>query len=328
MTPLLSIVIVNWNGREDLARCLRALAPQRHDDVEVLVVDNGSTDGSVPAARRSCPAARILAQERNLGFARGCNEGIAAATGSWILTLNNDTRARPAFLPRLLETLRALPPDVGMLQPRVELLGRDRLNSTGVLVHRDGSANDRDFEAPRSARLEADAILCPTAGAGCYRREMLDEMRLPSGWFDATYFMYFEDVDLGWRCRLAGWKARYVPDPIVEHVFQASSRKRGRHFVTIHCMRNRVRTLMKNASWRMVLRSLPRTASDLLWLLQHAGGTALAGWLEAAGGALRQRSEVTRRLRTPRRALERQWMRTEPGTTSPTAANPGSSVQW
>ena len=77
-----------------------------------------------------------------------------------------------------------------------------------------------------------------------YRRDMLERTRLPTGYFDTSYYMYFEDVDLGWRCRLAGWRAYYVPGAVVGHAFQASSRRRGRHFVTIQCMQNRVRTLL------------------------------------------------------------------------------------
>ena len=314
MTPFLSLVIVNWNGADALARCLTALVPQVGDETEVIVVDNGSTDDSRARAQEALPTVRWLAQADNLGFARGCNVGIEAARGTWVLTLNNDTVPQPGFLEQLHAAARSASPDVGMLQPQVRLLDRPRLNSTGVLVHRDGSANDRDFDAPLADAPPAGEVLCPTAGAGLYRREMLDEMQLANGIFDPTYFMYFEDVDLGWRSRLAGWKAHYVPDAVVDHQFQASSRTRGRHFVTIHCMRNRVRTLLKNGSWRMVARSLPRTASDLLWLMQHAGGEALSSWLTAVGDALRQRGEVTQRMRASRRAIEQRWMRTEPGT--------------
>jgi GT2 family glycosyltransferase len=311
----LSIVIVNWNALDDLRRCLASLRPQLREDTEVIVVDNGSRDGSSSAAREALPEVHLLALPRNLGFAAGCNRGIERSGGTWILTLNNDTVAAPDFLDRLRAAARGAAPDVGMLQPRVVLQGRDRLNSTGVLVHRDGSANDRDFDAPLDTRTHADDVLCATAGAGLYRREMLEELRLSSGYFDPAYFMYFEDVDLGWRCRLAGWKARYIPDAVVEHRFQGSSHRHGAHFVTIQCMRNRVRTLLKNASWRLLIRSLPRTASDLLWLLQHAGGRALSDWLGAVHNAAAQRAQVSRLLRISRRVLERRWMRTEPGTT-------------
>lgn len=314
MAFLLSIVIVNWNGREDLLRCLAALSEQSDEDTEIVVVDNGSMDGSIEAAREALPDVRVLALEENLGFAAGCNLGIDRAAGAWILTLNNDTVPRPGFLDQLRAAARGAAPGVGMIQPRVVLQGRDRLNSTGVLVHRDGSATDRDFNAPLRTRTRADEVLCITAGAGLYRREMLEEMRLPGGYFDPAYFMYFEDVDLGWRCRLAGWKALYVPDAVVDHVFHGSSGRHGRHFVTVQCMRNRVRTVLKNGSWGLVIRSVPRTTSDLLWLLKNAGGRALAAWLSAVWDALVQRREVSRRMRNSRRAVEQRWMVTKPGS--------------
>ncbi len=308
MTPWLSIVIVNWNAAATLRRCLASLRPQAADDVELVVVDNGSADDSLAVARAAWPEAVLVSLPANRGFAEGCNRGIAVARGAWVLTLNNDTVVHDGFLAGLHAAVTSADADVGMLQPRVLLEGRGRLNSTGVVVHRDGSAHDRDFDAPAAARPDADEILCITAGAGLYRRAMLDAIRMEDGWFDPSYFMYFEDVDLGWRGRLAGWRATYLPEPSVDHAFQGTSRRHGRHFVTIQCMRNRVRTLLKNASWRMIARSLPRSASDLLWLLQHAGGRALADWTLAVRDGLRARPAVTRLAGTDRRTLERRWV--------------------
>lgn len=308
MNPALSIVIVNWNGAADLRRCLAALALEGREDVETIVVDNGSTDDSRAVARALCPQAVLVGLARNHGFAHACNRGLALARAPWILTLNNDTEVQPGCLARLLASADVAPADVGMIQPRLLLRGRGRLNSTGVRVQRDGSAHDRDFGAPLDSPRPAGEVLCITAGAGLYRRTMVEEARVGGTFFDEGFHMYFEDVDAGWRCRLAGWRAVYVPEAGVDHAFQASSRRRGRHFVTIQCMQNRVRTLLKNASWRFLARSLPRTASDLLWLLQHAGGNALARWLAGAGRALRQRPQVSRLARTSRRALERRWI--------------------
>ena len=309
MTPWLSIVIVNWNAAETLRACLAALRAEAREGVELVVVDNGSEDDSLATARATWPEAVLVSLPGNLGFAEGCNRGIAVATGAWVLTLNNDTVVQPGFLASLREATRTAAADVGMLQPRILLAARDRLNSTGVVVHRDGSAHDRDFGAPvPSTAAPAEEIFCITAGAGVYRRAMLEAIRTETGWFDPSYFMYFEDVDLGWRGRLAGWRAMTVPGPHVDHAFQGTSRRHGRHFVTIQCMRNRVRTLLKNASWRMILRSLPRSASDLLWLLQHAGGRALADWVLAVRDGLAGRGRVTAMAQADRRALERRWV--------------------
>ena len=319
MTPRLSIVIVNWNAAARLRRCLDALrtqAPEEveaRDGVEVVIVDNGSTDDSLATARAAWPEAVLVSLPENLGFAEGCNRGIAVSRGAWVLTLNNDTEVRPGFLAAVQAGIDDAPADVGMMQPPIHLAGRGRLNSTGVVVHRDGSAHDRDFGAPvPDDGPAAEEVFCVTAGAGVYRRAMLDAIRGGGGWFDPTYFMYFEDVDLGWRARLAGWRAMVLPAPAVDHAFQGTSRRHGRHFVTIQCMRNRVRTLLKNASWRMVLRSLPRSASDLLWLLQHAGGRALAEWVLAVRDGLVGRRFVSGLATEDRTAVERRWVEARP----------------
>ncbi len=308
MPPSLAIVVVNWNAAPELRRCLRALAAQDDQDFDLVLVDNGSEDASLAVPGQEFPRARVTQTGRNLGFAAACNQGLAACTSDWILTLNNDTEAAPDCVARLRAAAERAGDDVGMIQARVVLQGRERLNSTGVLLYRDGSAEDRDFGAPLTAREEADEVFCITAGAGLYRRSMLEQVPLADGPFDPGHFMYFEDLDLGWRARLAGWRALYEPTAVVEHVFQGSSRRHGRHFVTTQCMRNRVRTLLKNASLRMVLRSLPRSASDLLWLLQHAGGSALADWLRAAGDGIRRRGAVTKLIETSRRDVERRWV--------------------
>jgi len=308
VTTSLAIVVVNWNAAEALRLCLRSLRCQEDTAFELVVVDNGSGDGSSEVVHDEFPAARLVPTGANLGFAAACNLGIRASTGDWVLTLNNDTEVAPGLVGRLREAAAAAAADVGMLQPRLVLRGRGRLNSTGVLVHRDGTADDRDFDAPLGARPSPDEVMCVTAGAGLYRRAMLEATRLPSGYFDPGFFMYFEDVDLGWRSRLAGWRAQYVPTASVEHVFQGSSRRHGPHFVTIQCKRNRLRTLLKNASLRMIVRTLPRTAGDLLWLLRHDGGRALADWLDAVRDGAGQRAHVNRIASGTRRALERRWI--------------------
>ena len=309
MTPSLAIVVVNWNAAEDLQRCLRALRAQDDRAFELVVVDNDSRDGSLDVLRREFPAARLVQTGANVGFAAACNCGIHASAGDWVLTLNNDTEAAPDLVRHMRAAAEAAPADLGMIQPRLVLRGRNRLNSTGVLVHSDGTADDRDFGAPLGARETGDEVLCITAGAGLYRRAMLEATRLPSGYFDPGFFMYFEDVDLGWRCRLAGWRAQFLPSARVEHVFQGSSQRHGPYFVARQCMRNRVRTLLKNASLRMLLTSLPRTAGDLFWLLRHDGGRALADWLQAVRDGAGQRAAVSRISGGGRRALEQRWMR-------------------
>jgi GT2 family glycosyltransferase len=186
----------------------------------------------------------------------------------------------------------------------------DQLNSTGLLLFKDATAADRGVRTPSA---QADSwpldIFCPTAGAAAYRRSMLERVRLPAGVFDATFFMYYEDVDLGWRCRLAGFRAAYVPGAIVYHAFQGSSRRHGNRFVLRQCTKNRLIALARNASPTLLVRSLPKTLSELLWLAAFGGRGALREVTPRILRAFREeRALVTALLASDRRHVERAWL--------------------
>jgi hypothetical protein len=305
----MAVVVVNWNARDDLLRCLRSLAAQSDAALETIVVDNGSSDDSCEAVRREFPEIHLIATGENLGFAEGCNRGLAAAGSDWVATLNNDAEADRRWIEVLRRAAREAAPDVGMIQSRILFRQRPEItNSTGVAIHKNGVFVDRDFERPAAATARGEEIFCPSAGAALYRRRMLCEARLPSGFFDRTFFMYFEDVDLGWRCRLAGWRALYSPDAIVLHDFHGSSRRVAGDFVHWHCGRNRIRTLLKNASWRYVARALPYVAGDFARSLHGRGGEAVLGYARAVRDGLGQRAAVTRLAQRRRREIELRWV--------------------
>ena len=306
--PSISVVIVNWNARDDLAACLRSVRAQREPADQLVVVDNGSEDGSSELVAREFSEVALVATGENLGFAEGCNRGLAVATGDWVAILNNDAEADPGWIAALRAAIRAGSPRLGALQSRIVFKQRrDHTNSTGLLLLADGRARDRDFDALMRPDDAEEPIFCATAAAALYRREMLEQVRLPSGYFDRGFFMYMEDLDLGWRCRLAGWECRYVPASVVYHAFQASSSRRGSFFVERHCKTNRVRALLKNASLPFILASLPRTGLDLAELALRGGPALLPDLLAAARGALAQRALVGRMAREDRRAVERRW---------------------
>jgi GT2 family glycosyltransferase len=196
-----------------------------------------------------------------------------------------------------------------MIQSRIVLEpNRDRANSTGLVLYADGCAEDRHYDQPLRTDERTEEIFCPSAGAALYRRSMLDEIRLESGFFDRAYFMYVEDVDLGWRARLAGWSSIYVPTAVVYHSFQGSSRRHGRHFVALQCKKNRLRTLLKNGSLRFIARTTPRTLLDVAEATMWIGPRAVPLFVAAALSAARERAEVTRIAAVERRAVERRWV--------------------
>ena len=305
----LSVVIVNWNSREDLRACLASLREQTHRDLEVIVVDNGSTDGSVEMVRESFPEVVLLAERENLGFAEGCNRGIAKSTGPWVAMLNNDTVADPDWARALVEAAEKAPPDCGMLQSL--LLYRDRpdtVNSTGIELTRTGGGRDRDEGTPWRPQHGLTEIFCPTAGAAAYKREMLEAIRLPTGYFDRDHFMYFEDMDLGWRARLAGWSAYFVPDSKVLHTWHGSSKRLGRSWLVVVSRTNRIRTLLKNASLPFLLRTSPKTAYEIAELLWHGRAKAGLKLLGAVKHSVLVRREVERLAKQERRSIEERWV--------------------
>lgn len=307
--PSVSVVVVSWNSRDDLRDCLDSLRAQKGGELEIIVVDNGSEDDTVEMVRDDFPEVVLIDAGENIGFAEGCNRGIEVAQGEWIATLNPDAIAAPSWISELRAAIAGGGPKLGMLQSKILFKNRpDVTNSTGVLIFYDGSAYDRDYNKPARPDDVQEEIFCVSAGAAIYRRTMLEEVRLPTGHFDRTFFMYFEDVDLGWRCRLAGWEAAYVPTAAVYHRFHASASKRGEHFVSLQCRQNRLRTLIKNGSLGFVLRGMPWTINDLLWSMTKEGLDAVTKYQEAFQDGLKQRAAVEQMARVKRRAVERRWV--------------------
>jgi len=306
----LSVVIVNWNSRDDLAECLDSMRTQTHRDLEVIVVDNGSEDGSVDMVRARYPEVKLLEERENLGFAEGCNRGIAVATGTWIATLNNDAVAEPRWAEALVVVAQSAPPELGMLQSLMLFKQRpDVVNSTGIELDRHGSGVDRGEGASRADAQRPEEIFCCCAGAAAYRRTMLDRIKLSSGYFDQHHFMYSEDLDLGWRARLAGWSARYVPDSVVFHRYHGSSDRHGPLWLKTMSTTNRVRTLLKNGSLQLIARQSPALLLMSLTLSTRAGRDGFRAMLRAIKSGLDSRPEVDLIRTRRRREVEARWQR-------------------
>lgn len=215
-----SVIIVNWNGRAHLPGCLDSLAAQTFRAFEVILVDNGSTDGSLSYVREHHPWVVLVGLPENRGFAAGNNAGLAVADGDYIVTLNNDTQADPGWLAELV-TVADAHPDVGMVASRIcSFDDHDLIDSLGVRICRDGMSRGafrrQRFSALSVGRVEE--ILIPSACVGLYRRKMLDEI----GFFDEDFFAYCEDTDLGLRGLLAGWGALLARDAVAYHKYSST----------------------------------------------------------------------------------------------------------
>lgn len=253
MLPKVSVVIVNWNGRQFLEKCLPSVLDQTYPNYDVTVVDNASSDGSREYVRSFFPTVGVIRNDRNLGFAAGNNIGILSTDGAHVATLNNDARVEPSWL---AEMVGAMGSDdrVGMVASKMLFADRSHvINSTGISLDRAAIAWDRMGGCLDDDRDAGPIeIFGPSAGAALYRRSLLEDV----GLFDEDFFMYLEDVDLAWRARLRGWKCLYAPAARVLHVHSGTARE-GSAFKNFHLGRNKVWTTIKCYPSPQVLYFLP-----------------------------------------------------------------------
>lgn len=290
-TPRVSVIIPNWNGLALLRPCLAALCAQTYTDHEVIVVDNASTDGSREALRVDFPHVRVVALDTNRGYAGGCNAGIDAARGEYIVATNNDTEADPGWLAALVSALDRHP-EAGSAAARIMLFDRrDTLHSAGDVFRHDGTADSRGVWQRYGPPYDRECyVFGGCGGAVMLRRAMLARI----GAFEETFFMYCEDVDLNWRAQLAGFKCVYVPDAVIYHHLSATG---GGPLSSYHVGRNTLWVLARDLPteiwrrhWRAIVAAQFKIARDALGAWRGAAARArLRGQLAGLAGLLRWR---------------------------------------
>ncbi|NJD56812.1 MAG: glycosyltransferase family 2 protein [Nitrospirae bacterium] len=238
-----SVIVLNYNGKHLLEECMESLFSQSCPPLEIIVVDNGSTDGSVPyLEERYGTRIRLIRNSANLGFAEGNNIGIAAAAGSHIALLNNDAVADRRWLEGLVSAAQGSDSTFGMWASKILFYDRrDMIDTAGHLIYPDGLNRGRGKnEIDRGQYDLQEEIFFPSGCAALYAKMMLDEIDA----FDPDFFAYGDDTDLGLKARLAGWKCLFVPASVVYH---RSSATAGTYspFKAYLVERNRVWVLIK-----------------------------------------------------------------------------------
>ncbi|MCL4836666.1 MAG: glycosyltransferase family 2 protein [Thermoanaerobaculia bacterium] len=305
-----SVLLLSWNGREHLATCLEALAAQEPPGVpwEILVLDNGSRDGTADWLRREHPGVRLHESAENVGFCRGNLRLAGAARHGALALLNNDMRPRSDWLGQLVESLGSAPDDVAAVSGLIVDWEGERLDFGRGLLTFDGHAFQLDYRRPlAAARLPAPGEELPFACGGnmLVRREAF----FAAGAFDPDFFAYFEDVDLGWRLWSGGERVLAAPAAVAHHRASASSDRLGLFNRGLLFERNALLTAFKNLEpgwWERLMPAiltafLSRTRTMLVE--GNAGGATLAvdPYAPGAGGlpgeAARERSGLARRGR-------------------------------
>jgi GT2 family glycosyltransferase len=297
-----AVIVVNFNAGCFLWPCLEALEEQTSPADRIILVDNGSTDGSMEGVGARFPGVEIQTLPENTGFAGANNSAMALVEDcQWVALLNPDTRAAPDWLARLRSAVQRNA-GVSMFSSRlVDAYNPGRLDGTGDCYHVSGLVWRRDHGAPASRRRgESEVIFSPCAAAGMYRLELVRK----AGGFDERYFCYNEDIDLAFRMRLLGARCMHVDDSIVAH---AGSGITGAHsdFTVYHGHRNLVWTYIKNMPGRLFWRYLPlhllmNLVSIIHYTLRGRPGVILRAKRDALRGLgemLASRREVQGRFR-------------------------------
>jgi len=266
-----SIVIVNFNGKGHLINCLESIRAQTYRNLEVIVVDNGSCDGSQELLRANYPDVKLISNRANHLFCRAQNQGIRASKGQYILSLNNDVILDSTFVEKLVEAA-SLDEMIGIVSGKVLSMNGSVIDSTGQFPGRSKKPIERGYKEADIGQYEKEGYVFGAGGvAPFYRRQMLEDIRINGEFFDESYGIFYEDLDISWRANLYGWRGFYAPRAIAYHqrggTVKLETKKPGLlesyNFpylprpLKAHLIKNRYLTMLKNASIKEIIVDLP-----------------------------------------------------------------------
>ena len=269
---LVSVTIVTYNSGRFIRRCLESVLEQRYARVELIVIDNASTDGTPDILERFEDRCTIVYNQENIGFAAAQNQAIGLSSGDWVLTLNPDVMLLPSFVTNLMSQA-GLDPSVGtmcgkllMMDASFKIPDQRVVDSTGIyftpmLRHFDRGC----LETDNGHYSNYEYVFGATAAAACYRRQMIEDISIENEFFDSDFFTYREDADVAWRAQLLGWKCIYVPTAGGYHVrkLRPGMRRYLPPEINMHSVKNRFLMRVKNITAGLYLRNLlPMTVRD------------------------------------------------------------------
>lgn len=244
-----SVIIPNWNGKDILQACLESLAKQSYEDFEIIVVDNGSSDGSVEMLQKGHNTVKIVRLKENVGFAPAVNKGILKSKAEYVVLMNNDTEAHQDWLKELVGALEKNKDYTIGASKMLFFDHRDKVNTAGDQITKYGWAKQRGFGEDSKKYTKQEPVFGASAGAAIYRRELFDEI----GLFDEKFFAYIEDVDICFRAQLAGHKCLFIPTAKIYHHVSLTTKKLSKigEYLTL---RNTLMMIYKNFPTRLIIK--------------------------------------------------------------------------
>lgn len=254
---LVSVIIVNWNGRGIIDDCLSSLSSQSYKNLEILFVDNASTDNSVSFVKKKYPEIKIITNDTNLGYAGGHEVALKYISGEAILLLNTDTIFDKSLIEKLIKTLYS-GKSIGLVQPKILMYPQKNLiDSIGAFFITTGDLYHIGREKSSDSALYNKQMDIFTAKGVCMliKKEVISQ----TGLFDKSFFAYFEETDLCMRIWLAGYRVVYTPSAAIYHKGGGTSHKINWSYILFHSQKNRIATYLKNFSIHYLIRVLPVT---------------------------------------------------------------------
>ncbi|MBX4205656.1 glycosyltransferase family 2 protein [Candidatus Microgenomates bacterium] len=252
--PLVSIIVVNWNGADVLENCFDSLSKINYPNWELIFVDNGSTDNSFEILNKYSPVSKerlqVIKNRINVGFAPANNQGLEVSKGEYVLLLNNDTKVTKDFLSLMIEKME-LEKQIGVMQPKIHMMDSpERLDNCGSFLTWTGFLYHWGFGEKDSNKFDSERLIHTAKGACLLvRGEVIQKLKL----FDDDFVSYFEESDFCGRVWLAGWQVVYFPKPEIYHKVGFTSKKLIATEVNYHSLKNRILSYLKNFELRGII---------------------------------------------------------------------------
>ncbi|MFT9495340.1 glycosyltransferase family 2 protein [Anaerosolibacter sp.] len=264
MGKKVTVQIVTYNSAKDILKCLEGIWEQTYKDIEVIVIDNKSTDHTVDLLQSYKDYIRLTVSNINTGFCGGHNQAFRIGTGEYVLVLNPDVYLDKSFIEIAVNEMENNP-EVGSISAKLlrmdeNYMPSDIIDSTGIIMPKNRRAYDRGQGEKDIGQYDSKIEIFGVCGAAAfYRRSMLEAIKVDNEYFDENFFAYKEDVDLSWRAKNQGWKCIYLPDALAFHKrgWKDRSRQDIPLFLKVHSIKNRYLMMIKNESLIDYIKNLP-----------------------------------------------------------------------